>query len=453
MYSSIEQEVLKKITPTQTDKQHVLDAVQALITTVNQEIKKRKLPITVTLVGSIAKDTYLKTALDIDLFLLFPATTARETLEKTVREIGRKILRDTQECYAEHPYIRGLYQQYATELVPCYQIQSVLQKISAVDRTPLHTTYVQKQLRETQKPDVRLFKQFLRGIGCYGAETEIEGFSGYLCEILIIKYDSFRNLTKQAQNWTYGTKLSLTSNHIPNFSTPLIFIDPVDPKRNVASALSEKNFSLFIVACKAYQTKPRKTFFFPHSLHPWTLPQIKKALEKQPGHFIGVWFKKPDIINENLYPQLRKASRALKDICEQHDFPILGTPFFVDKKSNVIYILLHTVHKHIQKNKIHEGPPLQLKTHMQDFISKWANDPRTITKPYQKNGRIYVTIKRTYTNIEHLLNDQICHLSLGKDITLHKKSDYRLLTQCDLLRKELKLFWTAYLDNKYPWER
>ena len=109
-----------------------------------------------------------------------------------------------------NPYIRGIYQDHKIEIVPCYKIENATQKLSAVDRTPLHTSYIKKHLKESQKNDVRLFKQFLKGINCYGAEAEIEGFSGYLCEILILKYGSFRNIISNAKDWKKGTKISST---------------------------------------------------------------------------------------------------------------------------------------------------------------------------------------------------------------------------------------------------
>ena len=42
----------------------------------------------------------------------------------------------------------------------------------------------------------RFFKEFLKAIGAYGANSAIGGFSGYLVEILCIKYGGFLNLVK-----------------------------------------------------------------------------------------------------------------------------------------------------------------------------------------------------------------------------------------------------------------
>ncbi|MBN2600267.1 MAG: CCA tRNA nucleotidyltransferase, partial [Candidatus Thermoplasmatota archaeon] len=298
----IEKKVLKEITPNASEKKQIETVIKILKKEVTKEIKKTNIPITIELVGSTAKDTYIRTSVDIDLFLVFPPTVPRNILEEKGLMIGRALLDQQEECFAEHPYVRGIFHGYKTELVPCYRIETASQKLSAVDRTPLHTTYVKKHLKEEQKKEVRLFKQFLKGIGCYGAEAEIEGFSGYLCEIMILKYGTFQLLIEQVQHWTPGVTLTLTQAPSLHFETPLIFIDPVDPERNVASALSKNKFDLFVTACKEYKKKPRLTFFFPNEIQEWPLDKISKEIEKQ--EFVGIKLSKPDIIPENLYPQV-----------------------------------------------------------------------------------------------------------------------------------------------------
>jgi tRNA nucleotidyltransferase (CCA-adding enzyme) len=242
--------------------------------------------------------------------------------------IGRNILEKPEEYYAEHPYIRGYYHHHQVEVVPCYNIENASQKLSAVDRTPLHTKYVKEHLQEKQKPEVRLLKKFLQGIGCYGAEAKIEGFSGYLCEILILKYGSFRKLLESAQLWKTRETLTLQAGDYPSFDTALTFIDPIDKTRNVASALSEEKFNLFVKACQEYLKEPRFTFFFPNPIQQWNLNEIQSAMEQQPAKYIGVKIHKPDIIDENLYPQIRKTVRSIREMCERHDFVIYDTIFF-----------------------------------------------------------------------------------------------------------------------------
>ena len=448
--NEIEKQVLEKITPSNEYKKNIIKITKEINKKLEIEIKKRRLPVTVELVGSIAKDTYLKNDLDIDFFIKFPTKYLKEEIGKNALSIGKAILTKTEESYAEHPYIRGYYKNFKVEVVPCYKIEKSSQKLSAVDRTPLHTKYIKKYLLDLQKPQVRLFKQFLKGIGCYGAEAEIEGFSGYLSEIMVLKYNSFKKLIENAQKWKGGEKLTLTKGDFPIFETPLTFIDPVDTNRNVASAVSKEKFDLFIKACKEYVKKPSINFFFPKKVKPWPLKKIKEEIKKQKCQYVGIKFLKPGIISENLYPQVRKALRSIQDICIKYDFTIFDSIFYIDKE---IYLIFKTKTEPLPNSKKHAGPPTRLKENVKDFIKKWEKDSRIVKKPYEKNKRFYVEIKRDFVDIKDFLNNQIKNLSLGKHIDPIIKRKFIVLKTEDLINNNLRIFWTEYLDKKMSWER
>jgi len=445
----VERKVLDRVIPDLDDRVRLENSIKSLIEVIKDKLRDIDIPIKIELVGSTAKDTYLRDNLDIDLFLCFPISTSRQDLERFGLFIGRSILSNIEECFAEHPYLRGEFESYKTEIVPCYSIEYADQKLSAVDRTPLHTKYIQKYISNNQKNEVRLFKQFLKGINCYGAEAEIEGFSGYLCEILILRYNTFQNLIKEASKWIDQTILYLKKEDFPTFDTPLVFIDPVDGTRNVSSALSKEKFKLFIKACKEYIKKPQITFFFPNKLNPLSLDEIKKQIKGK--EFIGIKIKKPDIIVENLYPQVRKAVKAVTDLCIQNDFSMDDSFFHIT--DNSIYIVLNPLDMNISETMTHVGPPSKLKKNSNDFMKKWDDNSRTIKKPYEKDGRLYVDIQRQYTDIKELLKDQITTLSLGKHIDDIVKCDFKILTISDLLSEKLLMLWTEYLDKRMSWER
>jgi tRNA nucleotidyltransferase (CCA-adding enzyme) len=451
--NEIEKQVLEKITPSSADRKKLETVIQEIKEKLEQEIKDRDIPVSIELVGSTAKDTYITDNLDIDFFLLFPTKFLKDEIAKNALSIGRKLLKNTEESYAEHPYLRGYYNEYYVEIVPCYKIEKASQKLSAVDRTPLHTKYIKENILKSQKSEIRLFKQFLRGIGCYGAEAEIEGFSGYLCEIIVLKYGTFKEVLKNAQNWKKGKKLALSEGEYPSFDTSLTFIDPVDTNRNVASALSKNNFKLFVKACNEYLKKPNITFFFPNKIKPWSLEEIKKEIQKQKCRYISVKFDKPDVISENLYPQVRKAARSIWDTCERNDFTIYDVPFHIDNVENNVYIIVKSKEETLSKTLQHMGPPIKLKDNANKFLNKWKDDQRVIKKPYEKNGRLYVDIKRNYIDIKRFLADHIKNLSMGKHIDRIVKKKYSILETGDLLRDNLAKFWTEYLDGKMPWER
>ena len=372
-------------------------------------------------------------------------------------EIGRKILKEREERYAEHPYVRGKYNGFTVEIVPCYEIKDPSQRISAVDRTPFHTQYVKENLPEKLKKDVRLLKQFLRGIGAYGAEAEIEGFSGYLCELLILKYKGFRNLLRASQKWKkYETIIKIDDRQEIDEDLfeeePLIVVDPVDPRRNVASALSEEKLDLFIRAAKEYLKKPSIKFFFPREEKPWSLEKIKKELAKLDLEFVGVKIVKPDIISDNLYPQIRKSLKSIVSICQEYDFDVKKYFFYVS--DNNVYFIIGVKKSRLPDTLVHVGPPDHEKKHVDVFIEKWSKSRRTVKGPYIKDGRWYVEIKRKYTDIKDLLRDNFKKLSLGKHVSqIVDRKGFEILDYEKLVVDDLRRFWTNVLDERMPWER
>jgi hypothetical protein len=88
-----------------------------------------------------------------------------------------------------------------------------------------------------------------------------------------------------------------------------------------------------------------------------------------------------------------------------------------------------------------------------EFIKKWKDDPNTVKKPYEKNGRMMVEIKRNYVDIIDYLRDDVKNLSLGKDIDKVIQKKYKVVRIHYLLNEKLREFWTDYLDAKMSWER
>jgi len=449
--NKIEKQILKKITPTHKYREQVKKVVEEIRTILKKETKKRKLPIEIILVGSIAKDTYLMNNMDIDFFICFPTNFPKEEIAKHALSIGKSFLKNTEESYAEHPYLRGYYKNFYIEIVPSYKIENAEQKLSAVDRTPLHTKYVKENITQNQKQEVRLFKQFLKGINCYGAEAQTQGFSGYLCEIIILYYKTFNDTIKKASQWEKQTKISLTTKEYLDFETPLVFIDPVDPNRNVASALVEEKYDLFIKACKEYLKNPKETFFFPKPVKPWSLDKIKETIEKHDCKYVGIKFEKPEIIDENLYPQVRKTLRSVHESLCRYGFNVFDSTYYVDEKN--IYIIVKTQNEPLSKTMIHTGPPTKNQENSKEFIKKWKHNSLVIKGPYQENDRWYVEIKRQYTEVKRFLEKEFKNLSRGKHLDKTVDTRYRVLEQRDLIEETLSLFWTLYLDNKMSWER
>ncbi|WP_054857568.1 hypothetical protein [Vulcanisaeta sp. JCM 16159] len=138
--------------------------------------------------------------------------------------------------------------------------------LTAADRTPLHTEFIKSKLGQ-RNTDVRLLKAFFKSVGIYGAEIKVQGFSGYVSELLVIHYGSFINVIKAISNWPIKhVFIDMTGTYnerdaVRKFKSPVIIIDPVDPNRNAAASISRDVLSMAIAASREFLRNPRKEFF------------------------------------------------------------------------------------------------------------------------------------------------------------------------------------------------
>ncbi|MEA2053773.1 MAG: CCA tRNA nucleotidyltransferase [Candidatus Thermoplasmatota archaeon] len=435
--------VLEKIVPSEEEERKIMQAVEKLKSEILGNAEKKSLGVKVMLVGSIAKGTYLKGSLDIDFFILFPVHCPKDEMRERSLEIGKDILQEWKIQYAEHPYVRGIYEGYNVDIVPCYDVKHPSEKMSAVDRTPFHTEYIRKNLKD--KDEVRLLKQFLKGTGCYGAEIKIQGFSGYLAELLVLKYGSFEQVLKNSQDWKNKVILSLNGDKNVDFPENFVFIDPVDSSRNVAAALSPDKIQFFIFAAGEYLKNPRLEFFFPKKVRLWPLEKIRDRVK----NFVGLRIPKPDVVDDILYSQIKKASKSMEKMYRKRGFHPVDSLYHVNDD---ILIIARLKEKKIPERKIHMGPPEKENDYVKAFLLKWEGNDNVINIPYKKNGRWWVEIKRDYTNAYNLLENKLEDLNLGKNLN-ELKNHVKIYEDDDFVKEKYATFWTEYFSGKPPWER
>jgi len=405
-------------------------------------MEKRGFEGNAILVGSVAKGTHLKNP-DIDIFLRFPKDMERETLKKMGIEIGSSVIPDGFAKYAEHPYWRGIYNGFEVDIVPCYMIDKPTEKISSVDRTPFHTEYVKEHLENWQKDEVRLLKAFLKGIGAYGAEAKIQGFSGYLTELLILKYGDFINTLKNVSKWRRKVYLYLEKGE-GKFKSPVVFIDPVDAKRNAASAVSDDKKSLFIYASKSYLARPKFEFFFPKKGKLLPPEEIIKKMRDRGTYFYLISLPKPDIIEDNLYPQINRTMEAFLKILQ--DFHPVSNFVILDES---VHFIIEVERNSLPQVKKHEGPPVW-NDNSKNFLARWRG--KALRGPYIEGHRWYADVERKNTELEEVLLSSLPNYKLGKSFET-MKSEIKIIK----LEKELEnldpLQLTKFFDFKFPWER
>jgi tRNA nucleotidyltransferase (CCA-adding enzyme) len=440
---TLEQEVLDKIRPSPERRAAITEKVRTLLARTETEARKEGLDLEVILVGSVAKDTFLREP-DIDVFLLFPEAVPRARLEAVGLEIGKRVLGQGEEHYAEHPYMHGNWEGLEVDLVPCYRIKDTTKLMSAVDRTPFHTQYVKANLREEQKDQVRLLKQFAKGVGVYGAEAKTQGLSGYLLELLVMKYGSFRDVLTAASHWRRGTVLSLDDRVQRKFNEPLTFYDPVDSNRNVASALSAQSMAVFIHASRSYLQSPSERFFFPRARTPLEVSEVEEALRKRGTGMVIVAMERPELIDDNLYPQVRRSMDGICSLLESHDFRIVDRALHVAEQLRFV-IELEALELSLARR--HSGPPVWIEN-ASSFLERWNREG--IGRPFLENGHWTAIAPRENTTAARLLRTKLSNAALGSDLR-----DLRGLViemGPEVVKESNRAALSALFDKRMNWE-
>lgn len=362
------------------------------------------------LTGSIAKKTFLRNSKDIDVFVLFERNFPKEKFEKTVKEILEKTYPGTryQISYAEHPYIRFHLHGKKIDLVPAYRITNAKERLSAVDRSVLHTKFVKAALDQDKIDDVLLLKAFLKANELYGAEIKIEGFSGYLCELLIIKYGGFVKLLRAAAKWKikklggqeivelvdfFGKKTKKELLEIHKKFGSFVVIDPTDSNRNVAAALSIDNLKKFIGLAKHFlKRKAMGMFKARKSTMAEKLARIKKI-----KYLVSM--PRPAVVDDVLWGQLKKVMNQL-----ERELAEFGATTFAEDSRHLVKIAIVLQKERLDESEILVGPPLEMKKNVSEFKKSHKNG-KFITKIIEKKKRICVKAKRKNRDAEWFIHN------------------------------------------------
>jgi len=384
-------EALKQVEPKLEEKEKLLSLKDRILNEIEQLGIKGVEP---KVVGSIAKGTYLE-GTDIDIFLVFQKGT---NLKEEGLDIAKKILPKGKELYAQHPYLRGEIKGVGIDLVPCFAIDKSTESISAVDRTPFHTDWVVSNIAGLEN-EVRLTKQFLKAIGAYGANSAIGGFSGYLVEILCIKYGGFLNLINEISQW----RPPITIDEIRNApDSPIMICDPVDHKRNVAAGVTLKGLGTAILASKSFIDKPSMNFFY---------PEYKER--KFQGKLTTIVLPLPKGNEETIMPWLQKQGRKIYRALS--DFEPIAWNANMGQEG---YIVIETGIRNLPEIISHKGP------------APWENGAIEFLKKYPNatlnNERLEIGKKPKKRNIGKVVNALLPEAKIVKGLVESAKPIQRV---------------------------
>jgi tRNA nucleotidyltransferase (CCA-adding enzyme) len=249
--------------------------------------------------------------------------------------------------------------------------------------------------------EVRLFKQFCKACGVYGAESHVGGFSGYIIELLILHFGSFKEIIKfldigspsifiDMEGYYDSVDKALNVLKVKKSITPLVIVDPVLPTRNAAAGLTNNSFSKLVLKAREFFRKPSPSFF---------KIKVKKKddlvdLAKKRGHPLYTYGFKIDEKSDVFLAKLGREVRKVKAELERNDFQVYDYGVLDDGT-----VFFELVRDSLALTKRVLGPPVTIESkHFNAFIQRNA-----INGPYVYDGRLCFDVKRKYTRAKPFL--------------------------------------------------
>lgn len=435
-------EVLERVTPDTNERKLLEEAYNAVRSRARHALQQRDIDPSVELVGSAARDTWLSGDRDIDVFLLLPKSLDREEFRDIGLDVGKEVFPEGTVEYAEHPYVSGTENGYDVDIVPCYDLESTSELRSAVDRTPFHNEYVKNT--DLDGDEVRLLKAFMRGAGIYGSDLRTRGFSGYLTELLVLYYGGFQEVVEASADWDPPVEIDIKNHGVGGFDDPLIVVDPTDPERNVAAVVSRDSFARFVDWSREWLKEPRVSLFFPDEREPLGQKEFREILDDRDTTLLCVRFDSPDLVDDQLFPQLKKTETGLSEELERRGFDIIRSTVWAGSDCVLLVELNIGQQSRIEK---HWGPPVHVREHAEKFKEKYTGTD--VVGPYIEDGKYVVERRRKHPKARGFVeSDDFLEIGMGKHVEKKVKEGYDVLCneECEKLLTDFGSEFRDYFD-------
>ena len=418
--SAVIAKALSLCEPTKSEASKLTKIAQEAKRLVENQVASLDEVIDVIFGGSFAKGTWLRGDADIDIFVKIKPSVSVERFEVLGKSIGQEALKKHKPKlrYSDHPYVEAFVRGIRVNVVPCYNVEQGKWQ-SAADRSPFHTEYISSNFDDEKRMQARLLKKFFKGVGIYGAEISTGGFSGYVSEVLVLKYGSFENVLRAAADMQDRQVIAAgdyDSDIVKGFRSPVIIIDPVDSRRNLGTAISPESVGRFVLAARAFLASPSLQIFREKNKH-------AKASAKLYPNVLVVEFthkeRSPDII----WGQLKRSLNAIAKQLEIADFIVLRSSCITDEKTSAaLAFLLESIT--LPPYTKRKGPEVFRRKDTVSFISETKNKKPLVTW-VDREMRAAMLVDRKATDARQfarsLLLDRIENSGVAKDLIADRK--------------------------------
>ncbi|MET1127931.1 MAG: CCA tRNA nucleotidyltransferase [Thermoproteota archaeon] len=419
--TSIEDEVLREIKPREADYEKVSSTYKLVREAVASFLHMHDAAheVELSLEGSFAKDTWLRDDVDLDIFLLAKRDCSRYAshtfIEKLAEFLAARGFR-VEQRYAQHPYLTLVVNELEVDVVPACSIEDPARPLTAVDRTPYHRRYVTSKLVAEQKDEVRLLKSFMKGIGVYGAEVSVKGFSGYVAELLVVFYGCFRKVLEAASSWRPPVVIDIEGYYssrrevLEKFGkAPVIVVDPTDPNRNAAAAVSIKSLASFVMASKLYLRNPSIEFFhIARRGEEDSIPRLEDLNQRVQNVVLVEVAVQERIPRDNLWGILDRIRRIATNILENEGFRVFDSGTYLDDTGVRGIIAIEVEQETLPPYEKLKGPPPWSEPGASQFYEKYTKtEPDSIGPWIDHDGRLVVIRRRRHRRASETLTARL----------------------------------------------
>jgi tRNA nucleotidyltransferase (CCA-adding enzyme) len=187
---------------------------------------------------------------------------------------------------------------------------------------------------------------------------------------------------------------------------PLVLIDPVDGKRNVAAAMSAQKYWELVDGCRRFLESPNIEFFnSKKTVEPLTLEELTDFETKRGTRFVIIkGTRQPGIHDDILYPQLRKVEKSALASLDKAGFRTFKSDVYADETSFSFVFEMDVLELPNIKRVL--GPPLKMRDACKNYRDLYPN-------AYVYGDRLATTVDREYVHAELFLFDGLTNGKFG----------------------------------------
>jgi tRNA nucleotidyltransferase (CCA-adding enzyme) len=243
------------------------------------------------------------------------------------------------------------------------------------------------------------------------------------------------------------------------FTEPLVLIDPVDPTRNVAAAVSIDRLADLKSAARGFFSDPSAKFFKKRKIDPLSEAEMTGKLDCRGTGTLFIQLPCDKISPDIIWGELKKSLNALKKLLENYDFQVMNSDSWSDEEATSVMVL-ELVSTILTRIRVHDGPPSG-DPNQERFLEKHVHNENTIGGPWIKNGRWHVELIREHSSAKELIESKLSEgnlsdIGISKDISIWLMKGGKVMLNKEILalyssNRSFAEFLTGFYIKQPSW--